>query len=279
MSATDAVRWHYAREAIVPRLLAALRGARGEAVVPTPETLAPLDQYHRGGLGTTRRMAERLAPRAGERVLDIGSGLGGPARWLAATFGCHVTGVDLVPEYCRAAEEFTALTGMDGQVRFLEGDAAALPLPDAGFDRAFSMSVLMNLPDLGAGCREAFRVLKPGGLLVLFMIGAGPAGAPVFPLPFAAAPEASFLQAPAAIRAALEAAGLEILGFEDVTPAVVPEQRAYLHRLETEGLPSLGWHVLMGETWSREAQANAARGFIDGALVELEIVTRRPDIT
>ena len=271
------VQAHYARPGVVARLLAALREVQGEDVPITPETLAPLDHFHRGGLAATRKLAALLDPHPGERVLDIGCGVGGPARWIAARFGCRVSGVDLTPEFCRAAEALNAMTGMAEQVRIVEGDASALPLEDAVFDRAYSHSVVMNVADKAGFYREARRVLRPGGTLALFIIGAGPAGAPYLPAPWADGPATSFLSGPEETRRDLVAAGFEIASFDDVTTQAVTEQSEYRRRLVREGLPPLGWHVLMGPERSLTLQANAARSFEEGRLTELEILARRPE--
>jgi ubiquinone/menaquinone biosynthesis C-methylase UbiE len=272
----DRIRDHYASHDIFQRLTAALRASAGESVKLSPQTLAPLDHFHRGGLASTGKLAERLAPQQGDRILDIGCGIGGPARWIAASFGCHVTGIDLTPEYCSAATELSNASGMSDRVRFLEGDAIAMPFADQTFDGAFSQSALMNVADKPTAFAEAFRVLKPGKPFAISVVGAGPAGAPYLPLPFATAPEDSFLSPPEVIKQDLEAAGFNIVVFNDMTTEVAAQQREYLRRLKTEGLPPLGWHILLGRERSLVLQANAARSFIEGRLVELEILVRRP---
>ena len=171
---------HYANPDIVPRILAALRQVNGADAAITPDALAPLDHFHGRGVVATREMAAILQPQVDEHVLDIGSGIGGPARWIAAQFGCRVTGVDLTQAFCDAAMELNRLTGMADQVRILQGNALALPLPDDTFDRAYSQNVVMNVADKRGMYRQALRVLKPGGMLALSNVCAGPNGGPVF---------------------------------------------------------------------------------------------------
>jgi SAM-dependent methyltransferase len=276
MSGRSRVRDHYATQDIVPRLLAALRAVQSEDAPVTPDTLAAVDHFHRRGLAATRELATLLGPRPGEHVLDIGCGIGGPARWVAAHFGCQVTGVDLTPEYCRAAEVLNVMTGMVNQVRILEGDAIALPFDDAGFDQAYSHSVAMNVADKIGFYREVHRVLKPGGRFALSLIGAGPAGTPHMPAPWAEEPASSFLSSPDQTQRELIAAGFEIVSFQDITAEAVAQQREHLRRLHQEGLPTLGWHLIMGSERSLMLQANAARSFDEGRLTEMEILTRRP---
>jgi ubiquinone/menaquinone biosynthesis C-methylase UbiE len=270
---------HYARSGsggtMVARIIAALRAHVGVDVAITPETLAPVDQLHGRGDLATQELTALLEPRSGETILDIGSGLGGPARWIATKFGCTVTGVDLTEEHCDAARELNAICGLSDRVRIMQGSALDLPLPDQSFDRAYSHNVVMNIADKAGVYREAFRVLKPGGRLVLFHVNAGP-HAPVefFPVGWASVPENSFLASDEETRRDLAAAGFEILTFRDV--AVDPEAvAAARHKLETEGLPPLGPNVIrQGD--GLQMQINNMRAREDGRVREVQISVSKP---
>ena len=280
MQTSDPVAHHYGRGGhaiggIAERILGALREAKGADAPVTPEALAPIDHFHGRGVLATGELVALLKMLPGEHLLDIGSGIGGPARWIAAKSGVHVTGVDLTPEFCAAARVLNDACGMTDRVMILEGSALDLPVPDAAFDRAYSQNVIMNIADKAGFYREALRALKPGGVLALSNVCAGPGGEPYYPVPWAATPETSFLATPDDARRDIVAAGFEIVSFENTTAAILPATLRHAERIEKDGLPPLGVHVIVGER-IREMQINSARGYREGRLATIEVVARKP---
>jgi len=270
-----AVEEHYASTDITARVLTALRAVNGPDVPITPDTLAPIDHFHGKGAVAIEELAALLQPQAGDHLLDIGCGIGGPARWIAAKYGSRVTGVDLTAAFCEAARELNSLTGLADRVRVLHGSALSLPLPDNSFDRAYSQAALMNVSDKRSVFCEAFRVLRPGGLLALSLAGAGSAGDPRYPLPWATTPDISFLATPDEIRGDLLAAGFQIVLLHDTAAAVAASLAPVLKQLETEGLPPLSSHVVMGED-EKEWRINAMRSQAEGRLSLIEALARKP---
>jgi len=269
------VREHYASEGITERVLTALRNANGPDVPITPETLAPIDHFHGKGVIATEELVAELQPKASDNLLDIGCGIGGPARWIAAKYGCRVTGVDLTAEFCAAARELNNLTGLADRVEILHGSALSLPAPNNSFDHAYSQAALMNISDKRGVFREAFRVLRPGGSLALSLAGAGSAGEPRYPLPWATTTAISFLATLDEIRGDLLAAGFQIVFVRDTSAALAEALPPILNQLETEGLPPLGEHIVTGEN-AKEWRINWMRSVAEQRLSMIEVLARKP---
>jgi SAM-dependent methyltransferase len=272
----EEVARHYGTAGIAARVLRALREVQGPDAPVTVDTLAPLDQFHGRGPLATRELARLVQPQAGERLLDIGSGIGGPARWIAAKFDCHVTGIDLTPEFCEAAEALNAATGLSDRVRIIRGSALALPVPDGAFDAGYSQNVIMNIANKPLFYREAFRALRPGGRLALANLCAGAGGAPYYPVPWATTPETSFLATPDEMRADLLAAGFEIADFRDITASTAEGQRRQRERLDKgEPPPLVAADIILGPR-SRDMQINTLRNTEEGRCAIIEALARKP---
>ena len=141
------VETHYTREDLGEAILAALKAAGKDINHLTPDDLAPVDEFHGGQRPATVRLAELVGFTGTERVLDVGSGLGGPSRYLAWHYGCHVSGVDLTAEFVRVAEMLTRLTGLVDKADYRQGNALDLPLEDMSFDVVWSQNAAMNIAD------------------------------------------------------------------------------------------------------------------------------------
>ena len=129
----------------------------------TEEELKDFDQDHYGGVEAVEALAEAAGISRGQHVLDVGSGMGGPARWLAHKFGCRVTGLDLTDSRVAGATRLTERVGLSGLAKFVQGDATRMPFPTSSFDALVSQEVWCHIPEKGALLGECARVLKPTG--------------------------------------------------------------------------------------------------------------------
>jgi MPBQ/MSBQ methyltransferase len=206
-----AVQRYYGDRPVIQRIDDALRAAGVDPERPSHRDLWPFDQLHSRGIVGTREHAERARIQAGMYVLDLGCGLGGASRYLAADCSCRVASIDLTPNFVEAARILTARCGLAERIEFQQANALALPFPDGTFDHVWSYAVTMNIADKQGLGHEVARVLKPGGRFSCNEIARGSGGAPVFPLPWASEEETSFLVSPAEMRAALEAGGLSVI--------------------------------------------------------------------
>lgn len=246
MTVETAVARHYALTAIEARIDEALRAAGKDPERLDSDDLAPLDEFHLGGRAATVAFAQRLDLQRGTRLLDIGSGLGGPARYFARYHDCDVTGIDLTEEFVTVARRLTQRLGMQGSVRFEQGSATALPFATGGFDAATLIHVGMNIADKGLVFQEVKRVLAPGGVFGIYDQMREAPGDPTFPVPWATSPEASFIDEPGTYRRLLVEAGFEIVWDRSCRDeAMAGFQR---QGVPTPGAlpPPLGLHVTMG---------------------------------
>jgi ubiquinone/menaquinone biosynthesis C-methylase UbiE len=142
----------------------ASRGIASDAI--TEEVLQQHDQDHYGGAAATDRLITEAAARFDDVVLDVCSGMGGPARYIAWKTGCNVTGLDLTASRVEGATELTRVAGLSRSVRFVHGNALDMPFPDASFTLAVAQESFAHIPDKPRLLAECARVLRPGGRLV-----------------------------------------------------------------------------------------------------------------
>jgi ubiquinone/menaquinone biosynthesis C-methylase UbiE len=245
----QAVADHYKKRALGDVILAALKATGKDIERLTPDDLAPVDEFHAGGRNATVRLAQLAGVTGFERVLDVGCGIGGPSRYLANTFGCRVTGLDLTPEFIALAGMLAQRTRLADKVTYRHGDALDMPFPDASFDLVWSQNAAMNIGDRDRLYDEMRRVLAPSGRLALQDVAAGPGGDPYYPTPWANDKSISFLFTPQSTRAALERIGFRVLAWHDPTQEALERQVARAKALESGSLPPLGLHILIGEAF------------------------------
>jgi len=257
----DDVKNHYRATGLTDRLRGALSGLGPEDSRLTPQQLASLDHFHTRGLAATAELAELAGVTAESEVLDIGSGIGGPARFLAATYDCNVTGIDLSEPFVDAARYLTTRTGQTEQVSFEAASALDMPFGNGRFDIAMLQHVAMNIEDRTGLYREIHRVLKPGGRFATYDVVLA-AGDPHYPAPWARTPATSFLLTAEGTREAIEAAGFRaVVTRDDSEPA-----RVWAAQMREAGArPALNLGIVMGPDFA-ELAANLGRSLREGRL-------------
>lgn len=264
----------YAAPNLGERLVAALT----EAGIPpedwTPEILGPADQIHGGGLQQTQSHADMVEITPDMHLLDIGCGIGGPARYFATTYNCRVTGIDLTDEYIDAARLLSEKVGLSDRVTFEVGDATALAYEDATFDMAWAMNVTMNIQDRAGFYAGVHRVLKPGGKFCISEAGLGPGGEPYYPLTWAREPAYSFLMPPDDMRGLLESSGFRVVEWVD---------EAARRKASADGRPAsetkpvetpLTIQMTRGDDYL-ERRANSGKSIKEGRLTNIVLVAER----
>ncbi|MGO8817039.1 MAG: SAM-dependent methyltransferase [Terriglobia bacterium] len=267
---TSRVREHYSPASLTNRIKSALATIASEEQTLTVARLAPLDQFHVRGILATAELASAAGLEPSARVLDLGCGIGGPARYLAATFGCKVTGVDLSPGFVDAATYLTARCALSGRVTFQVGDALHLPFEDAAFDAVFLQHVAMNIEDRPALYAAVRRFLAPGGRFATYDLVLRH-GDVVYPVPWARDPSNSFLFSEDQTRTALEQAGFKAVLWRDDTQTSLEWFKAAIAGPPRGGL-NLG--VVMGPDF-QAMTANLARNLREHRLGVLSSVLIR----
>jgi SAM-dependent methyltransferase len=275
VSVEQAVTANYAKSGIEEEVLDLVRQTgKGDVENLTAIDLARADELHIGGLSATLVFGKSLGLIPGSRVLDLGCGIGGPARVIAEGLKVDVTGIDLVDDFIVAASALTRRCRLGDRVRFLRASALSAPFEPATFDGAYMIALGMNIADKPGLFREARRLLKPGARFGVCdpMLVAGASGSPSFPLPWGPA-ETSFLELPATYRAHIEAAGFAI---ESMTDRGAMARRFFEQERERHrdgAVQQVNLRALLGDDVTRRT-ANISAAVLSGIIAPVEIIAR-----
>lgn len=274
MIARSPVADHYARSDLV----AAIREGLGcivktEATV-TAEDLAPVDEFHIGGRAATGAMAQQLGLTREDSLLDIGCGLGGPARQIAAQFGCRVTGIDLTRDYIEAGNVLSGWLQLQDRVSLQEGNALSMPFADKSFSAAYMLHVGMNIADKSALFANVARVLRAGARFSIYDVMRTGDGELPYPLPWASTAATNAIASPTHYRDALSKAGFEIVSERDRRDVALDYFARQKAQAAATGPAPLGVHTLMGAR-RPEMIRNMSESISDGLIAPVEIIARK----
>jgi 2-keto-4-pentenoate hydratase/2-oxohepta-3-ene-1,7-dioic acid hydratase in catechol pathway/SAM-dependent methyltransferase len=242
---------HYHQPALLNSILAALREEGKDPENLKPQNIIGVGELHIRGHEATRELAMQMGLTHEMKVLDVGCGVGGPSRFLAAQYGCHVTGIDLTEEFCKTARDLAERVRLSDNLTYRQADALDLPYKNEEFDAVWTQHVQMNIEDKPRFYAELFRVLKPGGKLGFYDIVAGEAGEPFYPVPWAADASISHLAGEAELKAHIEEAGFQVKIWQDTTAAGLIWFEEQRQRESEPGFePSrLGPELFLGLDW------------------------------
>jgi ubiquinone/menaquinone biosynthesis C-methylase UbiE len=273
MTIEQTVAQHYTHGSLEAALLDGLRRSGKNADRIDPDDLAPADEFHIGGRQATVEFADQLGLRPGMELLDIGSGIGGPARYFAHHRQCRVTGIDLTDEYVRVAAALSERVGLGDKVKFVQGSALALPFPPASFDGAYMLHVGMNIADKATLFALVKRALRPGGIFGVYdVMRIGP-GDLAFPLPWARTAESSFVAAADDYRRLLRDAGFEVQKERERRAFAIEFFKKMQARVAESGLPPLGLHTIRGADF-RDMVGNLVANLDNGLVAPTEMICR-----
>lgn len=268
------VAGHYTQGTLESAILAGLAELKGLSEASEIDQLASVDEFHMGGRAATMGVAEQLRLGPGLRVLDIGCGLGGTARFLAAAYGCDVAGVDITREFVEVGERLNRHLGLAERISLSVASALATPYADSSFDRATMLHVGMNIADKTALFSEIARVMRSDGYLVVYDVMRSDDQPLAYPVAWANDEATSFVGSPEGYRQAMESSGFEILEETSKREFALEFFKNLKARLAAAGPPPLGLHIVMGKDAPQKV-ANMYAGLEKGAIEPVQMLARR----
>ena len=271
MTVEQQVAKHYTHGTLIAAIFDALKSSGKDTEKLVPADLAGVDEFHLGWRAATVELARDLNLSSAMHVLDVGSGIGGPARYFAEAHDCEVTGIDLTEEFVNVAGELTRRCGLSERVRFQQASALALPFRDAAFDAATMIHVGMNIEDKAKVFSEVRRVLRPKARFAVYEVMRTSPGDIPYPMPCAQTEATSFVRTPDDYRRMLIEAGFKLEGEVSRRELALKLWDEMRRRIAEHGPPKLGLHVLMGAA-AKERFGNVTRMLEEGVIAPIEMV-------
>jgi ubiquinone/menaquinone biosynthesis C-methylase UbiE len=275
MSTQQDVSAHYTHGDLVAAIQSGIEKLGKTIDTVTVDDLAAVDEFHVGGRQASEHFLDQLDLTPEKHILDVGCGLGGPARFAASRYRCRVDGIDLTPEYVETGQVICKWVGLADRVSLHQGSALSMPFADGTFDGAYMLHVGMNIEDKARLCKEVGRVLQPGALFGIYDVMKTGDGEITFPAPWATTAASSAVASPEQYRSALQAAGFTViaeLNRRDFAVAFFDQLRA--RTMAAGGPPPLGLHVLMGRNAPDKIQ-NMIQNIANGRIAPVELIARK----
>jgi len=275
MTQDNSVLAQYSHGSLLNSIEDALSSLGKNSTTTTTADLAAVDEFHIGGRLASEHMFNPLDFDDTSQVLDVGCGLGGPARFVASTYGSHVTGIDLTEEYVATGNTLSQWVGLDKQVELVHGSALALPFSANRFDGAYMMHVGMNIKNKTTLFSQIANVLKPQGVFAIYDVMRDMPGDVVYPVPWANDSGSSFLATTKQYISSLNGAGFEVLSMSVRREFALEffEKMALLNQ-KNGGPPALSLHNLIAEDSGLKLK-NLASNIASQLVEPVEIIARK----
>ena len=274
----DHIQSYYSPDNLYQKILDGLEIIGKELSSLTLDDLQPVDEFHIRGDVATRELIELSGFTSDMHILDVGCGVGGSTRRLSHETGCRATGIDLSEHYIDTAEKLTELLDMQDRVRFKASNAYDLSFDDNSFDGAWSIQMNMNVHDKLSWLQELYRVVNPGGRVVLYEVCGG-ANSPVhFPVPWAQDETMSSLVSPESFKENILSSGFEIDVWNDKTDLARAAFSQMSRPVGKPELPEIGVHLLVGNDILTKAY-NLHRNLEEHRVSLIEALLVKPEIT
>lgn len=266
---------HYTHGSLADAIRAGLAALGKSPDTVTIDDLAPVDEFHIGGRKASEDFLDQLGFTAKTQVLDVGCGLGGPARFVANRYGSQVTGIDLTSEYVETGNTLCSWVGLGERISLHHGSALAMPFADSSFDGAYMLHVGMNIEDKEKLAAGVARVLRRGSVFGVYDVMRTGPGDLTFPVPWATNADLSAVADPERYKKALQAAGFNVIAERnrrDFALTFFADLRA--KTAAAGGPPPLGLHVLMGKSTPEKLQ-NMIGNISEGRIAPVELIARK----
>ena len=271
----EAVAEHYSQEELLSAIHNGLTALGKTIDTVSIDDLAPVDEFHIGGRPATRALLDQLDLSSDKTVLDIGCGLGGTSRFIAATYESRVKGIDLTPAYVKTGSELCKWVGLEDRVELKQGNALQTGFDDASFDAACMLHVGMNIPDKHKLFAEINRVLRPGGQIAIYDIMRASDEPLAYPVPWASVVDTCVMSSPEHYRHALEVSGFEIVNVRDRTEFATDFfEMLKKNAAARGGPPPIGLHLVMGKA-TPDKVANMIKNVTTGKAAPTEMIARK----